>query len=301
MLARRRLDPRLAKLVMMCVGVALFTAYVVYVGGDQKAGRHWSAPFFVSVATLSLMAERIELGRRQTDMLLACVVLLTLRFGVQPITAEKDTVERRKHDRFAIVRAGGIRDQRFNSSFYETLFGARGGPEEHDWSARGIRAAKKAAAFIERHPDQNYVLIQGGAGKAPFFAGPQVTYIDHLGLADPLLARLPDADGKMKLIGHLGRQVPRGYKHARQTGDLSELDPDLRAYYEPLRLVISGPLFDAERLRTIWKLRTGAYDDALERYRNDGYPELVADAQKKRRERAARRRKAKQAKKTKSR
>jgi hypothetical protein len=59
--------------------------------------------------------------------------------------------------------------------------------------------------------------------------------------------------------------------HARQTGDLSQLDPQLRPYYEALRSITSDPLFDPGRLRHIWAMNTGAYDAQLQGYIDAGY------------------------------
>ena len=86
-------------------------------------------------------------------------------------------------------------------------------------------------------------------------------------LADPLLARLPPADPKRFVAGHLEREIPPGYLEARDTGDTSGMDPALAAYYEKLRLVVAGPLFSAARLQAILGLQAGVYDDLLLTYR----------------------------------
>jgi hypothetical protein len=113
--------------------------------------------------------------------------------------------------------------------------------------------------------------VQGAAGKGPFHAGPNVHYVDPLGITDPLLSRLPDRDGKLTFSGHLTRLVPRGYVEARASGSLDQMDPKLAAYYAELRHVISGPLFDLARLRKIASFNRGAYDSLLAEYLNDGY------------------------------
>ena len=68
------------------------------------------------------------------------------------------------------------------------------------------------------------------------------------------------------MMGHFPRKLPEGYLLARRSGSLSEMDADLRAYYEPLRRIVAGPLFDPERLRTIAAFNLGAYDDHLRDY-----------------------------------
>jgi arabinofuranosyltransferase len=266
--SRRPLD---SAATMLGCGVGLHMIYVVYVGGDFMAGRHFAAPFLVSVSTLALTARSRVPAHSHHTLLALAVVLLGLRFGLQPITAQKDVMGRRGQQRYAIVRDGEIRDQRFNASYYETLFGARGPASKHEWSITGIKHAKDAARLAKTNPEAKHVVVLGGAGKGPYYAGPSVIFVDRLGLADPLLARLPDADGEIKMIGHLRRKIPKGYVDARKTGDLGKMDPQLRPYYVALRSITSDPLFDAERLRRIWAMNTGAYDAQLAAYIADGY------------------------------
>ena len=44
------------------------------------------------------------------------------------------------------------------------------------------------------------------------------------------------------------------------------MDPDLRRYYEPLRLIITGPLFNWQRIQTIWRFNLGEYDHHRDAY-----------------------------------
>jgi arabinofuranosyltransferase len=110
------------------------------------------------------------------------------------------------------------------------------------------------------------VVVNGNSGKTAYFAGPDVLYVDLLGIADALMARLPDRDGKLEMSGHLYRAVPLAYVEARRSGSLEGLDAHLRAWYEPMQQIVSGPLFSAERLKAIWNMNTGAYDAELRAY-----------------------------------
>jgi hypothetical protein len=44
------------------------------------------------------------------------------------------------------------------------------------------------------------------------------------------------------------------------------MDPDLAQYYEPLRLIISGPLFSMERLAVLACFQLGCYDHYRDAY-----------------------------------
>ena len=68
------------------------------------------------------------------------------------------------------------------------------------------------------------------------------------------------------MAGHFKRKVPGGYMRYRETGSLDGMDPDLRKYYEPLRLIITGPLFNWERLVTIARFNLGHYDAHRDAY-----------------------------------
>ncbi len=259
-----------AKAAWVLSGATLYEIYVIWIGGDFMAGRHWAAPFFLTVCTSALRLKHLlttrEIRLPATRILYAALFLLGLRFVVQPIARERDVIARRNQGRFAIVREGEIRYQRYNCGFYEALLSPRGSAEQHSWSQDGIKEARRAVRLVERKQDERHVVVSSAAGKGPYFAGPLVIYIDPLGITDPLLARLPDADGRMRLVGHLKRKIPRGYVKARRTGDTSSMDPYLRKYYEALRLVTSGPLLSAERLRTMLRMTGGAYEHLLQKY-----------------------------------
>ena len=99
---------------------------------------------------------------------------------------------------------------------------------------------------------------------AAIYAGRETIIIDQYALSDPLLARLPPESFRM--AGHFRRAVPEGYETYRTTGSLEGMDPDLRQYYEPLRLIITGPLFNWQRIQTIWRFNLGAYDHHRDAY-----------------------------------
>ena len=109
------------------------------------------------------------------------------------------------------------------------------------------------------------VAIRTTVGYYGYFAGPDTYVIDRCGLGDPLLARLPLDTTQEWRIGHNLREIPEGYLHTVAYGKNLIEDQDLAEYYDHLTLVISGDLFDWERLVTIFKLNCGTYDDLLHR------------------------------------
>jgi arabinofuranosyltransferase len=97
-----------------------------------------------------------------------------------------------------------------------------------------------------------------------FAAGPEVHVVDMLGLADPLLARLPAR--RPWQIGHYYRRIPDGYMETLGSGTPRFADPGVAAYYEKLRLITRGPLWAGERWRAIVGMNTGKYDGLVSEY-----------------------------------
>jgi hypothetical protein len=108
-------------------------------------------------------------------------------------------------------------------------------------------------------------VARGSVGFYGYYAGPQVHVVDLLGLADPLLARLPPTSRNWR-IGHYGRTVPDGYVESLATGENYIEDDELAVYYEKLASVIRGDLFDPQRWVDVWRLNTGAYDGYRDAY-----------------------------------
>ena len=114
-------------------------------------------------------------------------------------------------------------------------------------------------------------------GLTGFAAGPEVHLVDRHGLADPLLARLPaialarrpDRQGKTWRPGHGLRPVPEGYLETLETGVNRIRDPRLARYYEALRTVTRGDLWDSGRWRTALELNLGRYDPLRDAYVED--------------------------------
>ena len=71
----------------------------------------------------------------------------------------------------------------------------------------------------------------------------------------------PDARSLAYVSFHSG--LAAVYVQTLATGRNAIRDPSLAQYYDKLALVTRGPLFSAERLRTIWHFQRGHYDRLL--------------------------------------
>jgi len=60
-------------------------------------------------------------------------------------------------------------------------------------------------------------------------------------------------------VGYYQRQLPPGYLASRATDSNQLQDPALRARYDDVRRVVSGPLFAGARWGAIWRLHLGLW------------------------------------------
>lgn len=221
-------------LAALGVGVLCYAAYVVRVGGDFMSGRFFALPVFAAAWVLHGVASRVG-AKANAGAVLVAALLVALKLG------EPALLEVRQAGRW-----GGITDERAFYAATNTLFDRSGRLRTHvgghAWVDHGLRLRTGAEPSVLEH---------GAVGMLGFTAGPEARIVDPTGLTDPLLARLPVERRRRWRIGHLDRAVPAGYLYARETGSLEHMDPDLAAYYARLRRIISGPVFDWERLRTV--------------------------------------------------
>jgi arabinofuranosyltransferase len=250
----------------LVVGIALFVAYVLRIGGDWMMGRFLTPPFAVAVALLA-RAPWIQ-ARRPSLATAAGVVAIGLLATWEPAILSgygysfaNNLVHGRKTqkpmDNETKTFLLGVMDER--RYYYEAtglLKTFRANPRpNYEWTVEGLRLRDGGS----------HVVVHINIGMLGYFGGPRVHVIDLLGLGDPLLARLPGGSLDSP-IGHFPRQLPSGYVDTIETGENRLTDPDLAAYYDRLHLVNAGPLFSRERLVTLLRFLAGRYDYLLRRY-----------------------------------
>lgn len=102
-------------------------------------------------------------------------------------------------------------------------------------------------------------------------------YIDNCALADPLLARLPAKENPHWRIGHFYRQLPTNYKESIEQGKNLIIDQKTAHYWESIRTVTRGALFDKNRFVEIVKLNLGLTKKPdWEMYRTKNIPRSTA-------------------------
>lgn len=244
---------RNSNLLFLYIGILLYLAYIVKIGGDFMAGRFFAAPLLLSVVILSnqLVAKRVQIASLAIVILFGVFSLrsslwssnMTLYFPTYPISDRNDISDQRMH------YFGNFRKDQFNS-FAESGF------HEEEWGSQFAGNNWEFTGYTS-------VYVADALGRPGYKKSPNTYVIDSFALSDPLLARLPAIEWE---IGHFRREIPEGYLETLESGENQIADPNLSLYYSKLQVLISDPIWDWNRITEIWKFNTGQYDYLLDLY-----------------------------------
>jgi len=222
----------------VAIGVGLYLAYTVVIGGDFMNGRFFTVPFLCALILLCTSG----LFSNPSIWPLALVLLVGFASPDPPLFSNAEYGQETKN----VIDMRGVADER---AFYYPTTGLlrasrKAPPPTHEWVETGRRLRDEGT----------HVIITRSIGILGFYAGPGVWVVDTPGLADPLLARLPIRDPLIWRVGHYRRDVPPGYEDTLKSGQNQIVDPAIAALYDQLVLITRGPLFDGARLKAIWKM-----------------------------------------------
>ncbi len=226
--------------LVAALGVILYLAYIINIGGDFMSGRFFSVPLF---ACLTIFAHT-RLQPKFSTNLMYVVMLLAMYCGASPSSPFASG----KYFHDTLIPTSGVADER---GWYFKEMGLLqfniGQPfPRHGWRDLGERWKHEGATLVQF----------SNIGIAGYYAGPQVHIVDGYALTDPFLSRRPTirmADGRWR-IGHFFREIPPAYMESLQKGSNTFTDPELAAYYDDIQLVTRGSLFSLERWKAIKRL-----------------------------------------------
>lgn len=230
------------------VGIPLYLAYIVSIGGDFMNGRFLTAPLVSAVAIALNSSPKGELYPHPFDARFAAfaLALYNILLPLVPIKALQSTTPARSSPDFRCMW-NERRVQAPNSLWKYTESWHM---PIHAWAndGRGMKSRGDRIAFVR------------GAGMFAYYAGSQSTILDWYALGDPLRSRLAPLRAEVNCfpVGHLPRPLPFGYMQYR-SGQRPLPDIDLRHYAEHLRLLVAGDLISFERLRAIFDFNFGSY------------------------------------------
>ena len=280
-------------LIPLFLGLAVYGLYVVSIGGDFMAGRHFTLQYFLSLCGIAVLAGRAKVRSGRTDgarsgervpdrlfcrslAVLAVVGLCWNRLAVPVVTARFLNVETAYATKRSAVdeRAYYIaREPRCAS--LQAIAAARRGENPREglcsMSLPGLLAARRAglAGVCVTDSIMKGTTVWECRGLNMFLT-------DVIALPDPLLSHLEVDVSHHWRIGHAQRNIPKGYQLSVGSGRNCIENPSLREYYGKLLLVMTGDLFSRERLKTIVDLNRGRYDHLLSEYESETRQEAAA-------------------------
>lgn len=235
---------RSAPIATCVIGIALMLVYALRIGGDYMSGRLFALPFLL--AAFLLVEALVDLPRT----VLAGLVFALALFGPRsPTMPRRFDPSFRERDATAIIDDHALHHD-------ESLVDVIRRRDFRIGRARQFEHRPLATAFV-----------WGATGYHGFQSGPRLRTIDNLALSDALVARIPTRDAaSLWGRGHLVRDLPEGYISSVEMGENRIVDPSLHAFYDKLLVITTGPLFTAERMRTIWTMNTGGYAHLVDEY-----------------------------------
>jgi len=241
------------KSIPLLLGMMLYIAYVVRVGGDFMVGRFLTPPFLMAVILL------IRNIPSSSQLLYAGIFFAVILLGFLVPNSRWYVIN--PSAQFSDIKApGGLIDEHNYYGSASDLLNFQ----------RDVVMPNSPFTQAGLHVQQIHqkVVVFDAIGYFGYAAGPQVHVLDDLALGDPLLARLPLSPTELNTwrIGHFQRDIPAGYVKTLETGTNMIQDPGLAQYYAKLHDVVSGPLFSWQRLWEIWNFNTGAYNSLLQHY-----------------------------------
>ena len=230
------------------VGIVLYIAYIVAIGGDFMSGRFFAPPGYLALCLLARATPSPLLLKQAKRIMLVAVGVLGILLAIR-ITEQPNFV----------VPENGIADERryyySNNGLLPVLnkWINTGSEPIHPWGQHGMRL--KAQAIRAGEP---IVALRGNAGMPGFYAGPTVHNVDAWALTDAFLARLPAIP--QARVGHYERRVPFGYAETTLNSIPTTWDENLSPLLNDVTLATRAPIFDKQRWRAIWRLLSGHYN-----------------------------------------
>ena len=209
------------------IGAALHMIYATSIGGDFMVGRFW-----VPSTVVALVLAVDQLPDRAVRGSLAGVLAVCIFWPQTALFTDRDHLP---GWRVGAPGKSGIMDM-------------KGNPPGSEWLWALLRDGWPKPMVEPLGPPK----VIGILGRPGFRAHPQQILVDRYALSDPFLARLPYEPPWE--IGHLRRHLPEGYLDSLAAGRNRLRDPVLAELYDDVRVVVSAPLFDLERLRSAIRL-----------------------------------------------
>jgi arabinofuranosyltransferase len=241
------------KTLTLALGLIIMLLYIIRIGGCFMAGRHFTAPLFLSVILLAYLCE--ILPKKTPVVLLAAMIILGISMTHSPINFKTYGDPDQEPIFFNSKIANESAFYRSTNSLIYYDCTADFWPS-HVWARDGFKAGQ----------GKDPVCIYETIGMIGFYAGPDIHIIDKYALCDPLLARLPVSLSTNPRIGHFRRMIPPGYKETLESNKNKIAEKVIAEYYDKLKIITRDELFSWARIKEIIKFNLGRYDYLIDEY-----------------------------------
>lgn len=250
-----------AKYLYLAAGVLLYVLYVVYIGGDFMMGRHFTVVFLISVCGLN------ALFNRESDSL-AKIRKYQTAFGIIVVAGIVYT------NTFAAVIGSqylfgheigsSISDEREvyqrTTGLFNNIRSLLASGELSIWDTWNYQSTDeiRELGLIGNITDNSPGIL--------VYYNSDLYLNDTYGLGDPFLSKLPAIKDENWRVGHMKRALPEGYRETIQFGENVIENEDLARYYDVIRLITRGDLFDQGRIQAVIDWNLGKYDYLIDNY-----------------------------------
>ncbi|MCR5746394.1 MAG: hypothetical protein K6G03_01685 [Lachnospiraceae bacterium] len=252
---------RKSKYLLISLGIILYGLYILSIGGDFMMGRHFTGMLLISLLSAIRMLNRekdyfdtIRKMRAVFSSVVIAAMIWSITFG--------STIG--SQYLFGNIYASSISDEREyyskTTGFYNNIRSIiKTGKTcwQDTWDNSGLD-------YIRREEFKGSI-VDNAAGIL-VYTNSDIYLNDTYCLGDPFLSRLPAKYDPAWRVGHLKRVCPEEYRYSVEEDKNLIEDPDLREYYDKIRLVTRGKIFSAERFKTIIDLNAGKYDHLIDNY-----------------------------------
>jgi arabinofuranosyltransferase len=242
--------------ISVVIGMLLYLAYVICIGGDFMVGRFFSVPLVAAVALVAV----IEIPALARGALLAAALVLGLALPDATLLSDENICFKSdgslRSARELFDEHGICNERVFWYKSDGLLINLLAPNKTVNSLVEQIRTREIEPPRADGKVRADTIIISGRRG---FLLGPNYHLVDIHALSDPLLARMPVQSLGWR-IGHFRRKPPKGYLDSIENGDNRIVNPYLAEFYAHLKTITQGEIFSLERFGEVWAMNTGAYD-----------------------------------------
>jgi len=230
------------ELISLVIGSILYILYIIHIGGDFMMARFFSVLIIASAFGIVRINFNVIPKNIILIIFIGLISLILICNEKNPLYVKINYDDKRIHNT-GLADEKGYYFQGF--SLMKILCGIN-----------GIYISKRDKLYNEK--DFTFPKEVGPAGHllSDFFAPTNKYLINKWALTDPLLARIKKITGE-KRIGHFERAIPDGYIDSVKNNTNLIKDEKIARYYDRIRLITRGKIFDLKRFWAIIEVNLG--------------------------------------------